>query len=78
MSQILVRGLEAETIERLKERAKRHKRSLQGEVKTIIEEAVPTRMSMDEAREAALQIRKSFGNRIFSDSSELIREDRER
>ncbi|MBI4745744.1 MAG: hypothetical protein HY786_04180 [Deltaproteobacteria bacterium] len=78
MSQILVRGLEAETIERLKERAKRHKRSLQGEVKTIIEEAVPTRMSMDEAREAALQIRKSFATRIFSDSSELIREDRER
>lgn len=78
MSQILVRGLEAETIERLKERAKRHKRSLQGEVKTIIEEAVPTRMSMDEAREAAIQIRKSFGSRIFSDSSELIREDRER
>lgn len=78
MSQILVRGLEAETIERLKERAKRHKRSLQGEVKTIIEEAVPAKMSMDEAREAALKIRKSFGNRVFSDSAELIREDRER
>lgn len=78
MSQILVRGLEAQTIERLKERAKRHKRSLQGEVKTIIEEAVPTRMSMEEAREAALQIRKGFGNRIFSDSAELVREDRER
>lgn len=78
MGQILVRGLEAQTIERLKERAKKHKRSLQGEVKTIIEEAVPTRMSMDEARDAAIQIRKSFGSRIFSDSAELVREDRER
>lgn len=78
MSQILVRGLEAQTIERLKERAKRHKRSLQGEVKMIIEEAVPAKMSMEEAREAAQKIRKSFGSRVFSDSAELIREDRER
>ncbi len=78
MSQILVRGLESETIERLKERAKRHKRSLQGEVKMIIEEAVPAKMSMDEAYEAAIKIKKSFGDHVFSDSAELIREDRER
>jgi plasmid stability protein len=77
MAQLLVRGLDAETIDRLKERAKRHRRSLQGEAKLILEEAA-RQMSMEEARRAAERIRNSLEGRAFSDSADLIREDRER
>lgn len=49
MPQILVRDLDAEVIEQLKERARRHGRSLQKEAKAILEQAVG-RLSMDEAR----------------------------
>lgn len=39
MAQLLVRNLGPETIDCLKNRAKLHHRSLQGEIKTILEEA---------------------------------------
>lgn len=77
MAQLLVRDIESKTIERLKARAKQHKRSLQGEAKSILEEAAQ-RMTMEEALKRTRKIRKSFGGRIFSNSAELIREDRER
>lgn len=77
MAQLLVRNIEPEIIERLKARAKQHKRSLQGEAKSILEEAAQ-KMTMEEALKRARRIRKSFGDRKFSDSAELIREDRER
>jgi plasmid stability protein len=72
---ILVRGLEKAMVERLKRRAKRHGRSLQGELKEIlIEKAVL------EDVEAALQTlaahRASFG-RTFDDNTQIIREARD-
>ncbi|TVM04261.1 MAG: hypothetical protein CV087_01070 [Candidatus Brocadia sp. WS118] len=76
MSQLLIRNLEDETIELLKNQAKLHNRSLQGEVKQILEENV--KMSMKYARIKARKIRASFGKKIFSDSANLIREDRNR
>ena len=39
MPDILIRGSEPETIRQLKLRAKRHGRSLQSEVKLLVEEA---------------------------------------
>ena len=42
MSQLLIRNLEDETVELLKNQAKLHNRSLQGEVKQILEENVNT------------------------------------
>lgn len=79
MAQLLVRGLEPETVERLKQRAKRHRRSLQGEAKLILEDAAQ-KVSMEEARAIAEKIRKQLEatGKHFSDSAELIREDRER
>lgn len=77
MAQLLVRDIDSETIERLKQRAKRHHRSLQGEAKVILEDAAQ-KMTMEEARAMAERIRKSFKGRTFSDSAELIREDRDR
>ena len=41
MAQVLVRQLDNKVVVRLKKRAKEHGRSLQSEVKTILEEAVP-------------------------------------
>lgn len=41
MAQVLVRQLNEQVVERLKKRAKEHGRSLQSEVKTILEEGVP-------------------------------------
>lgn len=77
MAQLLVRNLDPEIVERLKQRAKRHKRSLQGEAKFILEEAT-MRMSVEEAREVALSWQKRLAGREYSDSAEMIREDRER
>jgi plasmid stability protein len=77
MAQLLVRNIEPEIINRLKLRAKSHRRSLQGEAKLILEEAAQ-KITMEEARERALKIRASFGNKKFSDSAKLIREDRDR
>jgi len=76
MPQLLIRNLETETIERLKELAKLHNRSLQGEAKSILEQSA--KMTMEEARERAVRIRASFGKKKFSDSTKLIREERER
>ena len=75
MPDILVRGLDKRTVDRLKARAKRNGRSLQSEAKMVLENAAgaPT----TEVLEAARQWRKKLGRR-FEDSAELIREDRER
>jgi len=77
MAQVLVRDLKADVVERLKDRARRHGRSLQKEAKAILEDAA-SHYTMEEAREAADRIRRRLAGRTFSDSAELIREDRER
>jgi plasmid stability protein len=78
MSQVLVRDLDPELMERLKHRAQRHGRSLQAELKTILEETARADARMEEARRRAELLREQFADRTFSDSSELIREDRDR
>ncbi len=78
MAQVLVRDLETAVVERLKERARRNGRSLQKETKAILEEAAAKQPAMAEARLAAQRIRERFAGRTFSDSAELIREDRTR
>lgn len=75
---ILVRNLEKETVDRLKARAKRHGRSLQAEVKTILEGEAEDRMSMAEFREYVRSLGEGLGRPGQSDSVDLIREDRER
>jgi plasmid stability protein len=75
MSQLLVRDLDPAVVERLKQRAKRHRRSLQGEAKAILEAAV---LSLDGARKLAAQWHRHLEGAIAGDSAELIREDRDR
>lgn len=78
MAQILVRDVETSIVERLKVRAKRHGRSLQGEVKVILIEA--TDLSLREAHEVSgrWQKRLGGGGQVFGDSAASIREDRNR
>ncbi len=77
MAQVLVRQLNSKIVARLKKRAKEHGRSLQSEVKTILEEAVPDYEGAWKRIEG-LRKRLRKSGRKFSDSAALIREDRER
>lgn len=73
MADVLIRNIDKSTLERLKERAKRNKRSLQAELKNALEEyAVPTR---DEILEKIKEIRESFEKKgiNFPDSTDEIR-----
>jgi plasmid stability protein len=76
MAELLIRNIEHTTVERLKAQAKLHKRSLQGELKAIIEAA--TKMTADEAKQVTAAWRKRLSGKSFSDSTELVREDRNR
>lgn len=76
MAQLLVRDLNPDMVKRLKSRAVRNGRSLQGEVKAILE-SVDT-LSMSEARAFAEEWQRRLAGRMTSDSSDLIREDRDR
>lgn len=76
MSQILVRDLDPAVVERLKQRARRHGRSLQREAKAILEAA--STLSMEEAQKVAAQWRRRLSGAMTTDSAELLREDRER
>jgi len=63
-------------VKRLKDRAKRNRRSFQGEERAVFEPAA--KLSMTEAREVAKQLRQSLEGTMTSDSADLIREDRDR
>jgi antitoxin FitA len=77
MARVLVRDLDPAVVERLKAKARDHGRSLQKELKVILEEAA-SRPSWSEAREGAERVRQMLGGRQFSDSTDLVREDRDR
>ncbi len=76
MPEILVRDLGQKTVKRLKERARLSGRSLQQEVKSILERAATT-LTMNEARRLSETWHRRLAGRSFSDSAELIRQDRD-
>ena len=76
MPNLLIRDVSQKTVDKLKEKARQHNRSLQGEVKHLIEESAKT--TMQDAADRARKIRASFRGKTFSDSVELLREDRRR
>lgn len=79
MSQILVRNLKATVVRGLKERAARKGRSLPSEVKSILErETGEKQLTMEEFRQACLEIQSHFKPGRAPDSVEIIREARER
>lgn len=78
MAQVLVRNLKDKIVARLKKRAQTRGRSLQAEVKMILEEAAKEDPGdfWREADRIREQLKRS--GRRFSDSAVLIREDRDR
>jgi plasmid stability protein len=76
MPDILVRGLGRQTVARLKRRAKASGRSLQQEVRAVLERSVST-LTADEMRRLSQRWRQRLGGRTFSDSADLIRADRD-
>jgi antitoxin FitA len=76
MSQILVRDLAPEVVEELKQIAKLNHRSLQAQVKTMLEDAAAQRRRRLEFLEMAREIRERSPKQT-TDSVDLIREDRD-
>lgn len=76
MPELLVRNLEEETVERLKALARRHGRSLQGQVKVVLEEAAS--LSAGDVTALLSKWEGRFRGKRFGDSARLIRKDRER
>ena len=76
MAQLLIRNLDPEFIEYLKERARQNNRSLQGEAKALLEEAFP--ISARDALEISKQWRFRLAGKIRGDSARMVREDRQR
>ena len=76
MAQVLVRELDPETVQRLKERAARHGRSLEAELRLVLEQAA----ARDPAPAAVLasKIRRRLRGRNHTDSAILVSEDRDR
>ncbi|HUV39592.1 MAG TPA: Arc family DNA-binding protein [Planctomycetota bacterium] len=79
MAQILVRNLDERVVKRLKECARRQGRSLQSEVKRIIEQAVTNPgLDMRAARKLSARLRRKLKGRRFPDVVKSIREERAR
>jgi antitoxin FitA len=76
MAQIIVRNLDDDVVTRLKMRARDNDRSLEAEVRHILEQSA--KIDMAQARLIVMQRRKKLQGRKFADSIELIREDRDR
>jgi len=80
MASLYLRSLPHEVHERLKERAKRNRRSLTQEVTVILEEALgltrPSPPGWAEVERLRDHLRARYGP--FKDSTPLLREDRQR
>jgi plasmid stability protein len=76
VAQVIVRNLDDQVVDRLKERAKRKGRSLETELRFILAEAAqPSRADL---RAEMGRIRAMSPRRLKNDSTDLIREDRDR
>jgi antitoxin FitA len=80
MTQLILNDVDPLILEKLKMRAVTHQRSLEEELKAILQEVVEAEQSakMSEFREQAAQIRQAMSGQTYSDSAELVREDRSR
>lgn len=75
MAQLLVRRVPEDVVEALKHRAAEHGRSAEAEHRVILEEVL--RAGRSGFLERAAKLRAEISGRIFTDSTELIRQDRD-
>lgn len=84
MAQVLVEELDPIILEKLEILAQQHGRSLQAQIRHILEIAAQStatssqQVNMATAREAAFQMRLQLVGGSHTDSAELLREDRKR
>jgi len=79
VAQILVRDLEPDVVAELKSRAARNRRSLESEVRVILESAVrPETTPFDVVVQHMDDMRERTRGRQTTDSTDLVREDRDR
>lgn len=83
MTQVVIEDLDPLIVEKLLVRAQLRGRSLEAELKAIIEaaaeaEVVDQAAAMAAALKRIEQARQKYAGRTFSDSVELLREDRQR
>jgi plasmid stability protein len=78
MPEVLVRNLDETVVAQLKARARDNGRSLQAELKLILEQAAQGRVSRVAYRALADQVRTALGDRLQADSATLLAEDRAR
>ena len=78
MKQVLIRELEDEVIEALKERAKRNQRSLQGELKVIVTQAAQASRINPALLARIDALRNKLKGRKHTSSVKLLREIRGR
>jgi antitoxin FitA len=76
MAQVLIRDLDPKLVARLKDRAREHGRSLEAELRAILEAAVQT--DIGDVKALAARIRRRLAGRVHGDSADLIAEDRRR
>ena len=76
MAQVLIRDLSPKLVDRLKDRAREHGRSLEAELRSILETAGGADLA--DARALAARIRRRLSGRRHSDSAALVAEDRRR
>ncbi len=78
MADILIRNLPGDTIRQAKALAAKHKRSLQQEISNLLIETIRFRTGGWSDEADTIRKRLARKGKLFSDSTELIREDRER
>ena len=73
MGDVLLRNVDERMLKRLKQRAKRHNRSLQAEIRMILGETIERDNRWEEAVAVADAIRERTRGTPQSDSTEIIR-----
>lgn len=78
MANVLIRNIPEEILDRFKDMAKSHKRSLQQELREVLENAANG--STEDVYQKALALRQKLRKKTirFTDSAGLLREDRSR
>jgi antitoxin FitA len=76
MAQVLIRDIDTKVVDCLKKRAREHGRSLEAELRGILEAAAAT--DLIDAKALAARIRRRLSGRVHSDSAVLVSEDRRR
>ena len=77
MADLLIRNVDPKVIENLKEMAAENERTLEGEIRMLLK-PYAYMMTGKEFLKRTEEFQRQFKGRVFSDSAELIREDRDR